>query len=85
MITLTPNGFITDEGGFDWIHHFHIETRPFCSSEWRVLLLDNHGSHLTYDFLKFCEDHRIIPFYLPPHMTHYLQPLDDVPFQQLKH
>ena len=56
MITLTPNGYITDEGGYDWIHHFEIETHPSTSWEYWLLLLDNHGSHLTYDFLHFCEE-----------------------------
>ena len=85
MITLTPNGYITDEGGYDWIHHFEIETHPSTSWEYWLLLLDNHGSHLTYDFLHFCEECQIIPYFLPPHMTHHLQPLDGIPFQQYKH
>ena len=85
MITLTTNGYITDEAAFNWIYHFNLETHPTCHTDYRVLLLDNHGSHLTYDFLKFCENQRIIPFYLLPHMTHHLQPLDGIPFQQLKH
>ena len=54
-------------------------------SRYRFLLLDNHGSHLTYDFLQYCQEHDIIVFTFPPHTTHLLQPLDGKPFQQLKH
>ena len=28
------------------------------------------------DFVQYCQDHKIIPLCLPPHSTHYLQPLD---------
>ena len=51
----------------------------------RLLLLDNHSSHLTYEFIKFADEHGIILFTLPPHTTHFLQPLDGLPFQVYKH
>jgi hypothetical protein len=51
----------------------------------RLLLMDGHGSHLTYDFLKFCEKLHIIPFCFVPHTTHIAQPLDGHPFQVYKH
>ena len=47
--------------------------------------MDNHGSHLTWDFLEFCEKHHIIAFCFPPHTTHLLQPLDGKDFQVYKH
>ena len=50
-----------------------------------MLLLDNHGSHLTYEFIKFADEHGIVLFTLPPHTTHFLQPLDGLPFQVYKH
>lgn len=48
-------------------------------------MLDNHGSHLTREFIQFAKDNQIILFPLPPHTTHFLQPLDNLPFQQYKH
>ncbi|KAF8251780.1 DDE-domain-containing protein, partial [Wilcoxina mikolae CBS 423.85] len=50
-----------------------------------LLLLDGYGSHCTKEFLDFCDDHYIIPFCLPPHTTHLLQPLDVVCFQPYKY
>ena len=47
--------------------------------------MDNHGSHLTINFIEYCEANRILPYCFPPHSTHMLQPLDGVPFQQYKH
>lgn len=47
--------------------------------------MDNHGSHLTYDFINYCEQNKILLYTLPPHTSHILQPLDGKPFQQYKH
>lgn len=37
------------------------------------------------EFLGYYEEHDIIPFGLPPHTTHLLQPLDVAVFQPMKH
>jgi hypothetical protein len=46
--------------------------------------MDNHGSHLTHEFLQFCDRHHIIAYCFIPHTTHICQPLDSRPFQVLK-
>ena len=51
----------------------------------RLLIVDSHGSHHTFQFIRYCDNNNIIPFGLPPHLTHLLQPLDVVVFQPLKH
>ena len=40
------------------------------------MILDRYASHVTFEFVQYCEDYKIIPLCLPPHSTHYLQPLD---------
>jgi hypothetical protein len=35
-----------------------------------------YGSHLTYEFMRFCEKQKIIVFFLLPHTSHILQLLD---------
>jgi len=47
--------------------------------------MDNHGSHLTYEFIEYCEKNRILLYSFPPHAIHFLQPLDGKPFKQYKH
>jgi len=42
----------------------------------RLLIMDGHSSHVSWEFLDYCLTHDIIPFCLPPHSTHLLQPLD---------
>jgi hypothetical protein len=49
------------------------------------LVSDGFESHNDFEFIQYCWDERIIPFHLPPHTTHLLQPLDVVCFQPLKH
>ena len=38
--------------------------------------MDGHSSHVSWQFLDYCLRKDIIPFCLPPHSTHLLQPLD---------
>lgn len=47
--------------------------------------MDGHGSHHTFEFLKFCcEDHKIKAVGMPPYTIHRLQPLDVCVFQPLE-
>ena len=39
-------------------------------------MVDGHASHISTEFIKFCNEKKIIPLCLPPHTTHLLQPLD---------
>ena len=52
--------------------------------EHRLLLFDGHRSHLTAEFLEYCDQARIIPFAFIPHTTHVAQPLDGKPFLTYK-
>ena len=50
-----------------------------------MLLLDGHTSHVyNKEFIKIMKDNNIIPFCLPSHTTHWLQPLDKSFFKSLK-
>ncbi|KJZ69918.1 hypothetical protein HIM_10703 [Hirsutella minnesotensis 3608] len=85
VIRPTPTGYTNDEISLEWIQHFDKHTE-ICRRGWkRLLILDGHGSHHTKEFIEYCDRHDIIPFGLPPNLTHLLQPLDVVVFQPLKH
>ena len=45
-----------------------------------MLLFDGHSSHLTLEFLDFCERQDILSVCFSPHTTHLVQPLDGKPF-----
>jgi hypothetical protein len=78
----SQNGFITDEIAYEWIQHFNLFTGP--TKDWRLLYLDNHISHLTIEFIQYCQDQHIQIVAFPAHCTHLIQPLDGIPFQQYK-
>lgn len=84
-ISVSPTGYSNDEVSLGWIKHFQLHTAPLTVGQKRLLILDGHGSHHASEFIQYYNDHDIVPFGLPPHLTHILQPLDVVVFQPLKH
>jgi uncharacterized protein YndB with AHSA1/START domain len=61
-----------------WLTHiFQEETKKARNgTDWRLLILDGHGSHVTMRFIDFYAKHRILLCIYPPHSTHWFQPLD---------
>jgi hypothetical protein len=62
---------------------FNRHTTAKARRGWRLLILDGHGSHITAEFIDFCDTNRILLAIFPPHSTHSLQPLDVVLFSPL--
>jgi hypothetical protein len=86
FVTSTPTGWSNDDVGLAWLEQvFDRCTREKArlGRDWRLLIVDGHGSHLTKDFIDYCDDHRILLAVLPPHSTQTLQPLDVVMFKPL--
>ncbi|SPO30868.1 related to transposase [Ustilago trichophora] len=73
----TDNGWTSHALGLEWLETiFEPETRPSTPSTWRLLIIDGHKSHTSEPFLDLCWNRNIIPFLLPAHATHVMQPLD---------
>lgn len=83
LLAVSKSGYNDDVLALQWLKY--VELHTWSIRRKRLLLLDGHGSHCTYEFIEFCDQHDIIPFYLPPHSTHLLQPLDLMVFQPYKH
>ncbi|KNG52820.1 pogo transposable [Stemphylium lycopersici] len=80
----SPSGWSNDDLGLAWLEQvFNRYTTAKARQRWRLLILDGHGSHITKDFLNFCDANRILLAIFPPHSTHSLQPLDVVLFSPL--
>lgn len=62
---------------------FDRQTKDKAKRDYRLLLLDGHGSHVTPSFIDYCHSHRILLAVLPPHSSHRLQPLDVGMFKPL--
>jgi hypothetical protein len=85
LVGVSETGYSNDELSMDWLKHFDRFSARRCLGAHRLLLLDGYGSHCTKEFIDYCDEHKIIPFCLPPHTSHLLQPLDVVVFQPYKH
>jgi hypothetical protein len=84
VITTTPNGWTDNQTGLDWLKHFDRCTANRSVGSYRLLILDGHESHQSFNFERYCKDNKIIPLYMPPHSSHLLQPLDVGCFGPLK-
>jgi hypothetical protein len=63
--------------GLAWLEQvFERFTKQKARCGYRLLILDGHSSHLTSDFINFCNSNQILLAIFPPHATHSLQPLD---------
>ena len=77
VFSFIDNGWTRDYVGLRWLKtHFDIFAPPSKLGNKRLLLCDNHSSHVTYEFLEFCLEKNIILFFFPSNATHILQPLD---------
>ncbi len=76
LIKTSENGFISDEIAIDWLKHFIDHTNFNSLSEWKLLLMDQHGSHCTSEFVRLANDHHIRSFSFISHLTHCMQSLD---------
>jgi hypothetical protein len=83
-IHTSTNGWTTNEIGLDWIKHFNLHTKARTQGVYRLLVLDGHESHHSDDFDTYCKENNIIPICMPPHSSHFLQPLDVGCFSPLK-
>lgn len=80
----STNGWTNNDIGLGWLQeHFLPLTAP-GAKDWRLLVLDGHGSHLTDEFLASCVVNRVFIVQLPAHSSHVTQPLDVGCFAPLK-
>uniref|UniRef100_A0A8H7K2Q4 HTH CENPB-type domain-containing protein n=2 Tax=Bionectria ochroleuca TaxID=29856 RepID=A0A8H7K2Q4_BIOOC len=65
-----------------------VNKEPFCIRTTprvtRLLLMDGFAAHEDPEFLWYCDMFDIVPFKLPSHMSHLMQPLDVGVFQHVK-
>jgi hypothetical protein len=84
FVSHSASGWSNNDLGLAWLQQvFERFTAAKARRQWRLLILDGHASHLTPDFLEYCEAKRIMVMVYPPHSTHSLQPLDVVLFSPL--
>ena len=82
----SPKGWTDNRLAMLWLETvFEPETASITAGLPRLLILDGHGSHITYEFARYCDEHDILLLCLPSHSTHLLQPLDVGLFSPYQH
>jgi DDE superfamily endonuclease/Tc5 transposase DNA-binding domain len=84
-VSTSESGYSNDIICFLWLQHWSRLNKRTQKGEYRMLIMDGYESHLSFQFVRYCEMEKVIVLRLPPHTTHFLQPLDVVIFQQWKH
>jgi hypothetical protein len=80
----TDKGYITNELWDSVVGHFLNTITPVMNGAEGLFLLDRHISHYTPRILRKLLENRIHSLFLPAHMTHFMQPLDDAVFGSFK-
>lgn len=74
----SPNGWTDDFLCLEWFEkvfipksaEHNITGKPIC------LVFDGHGSHTAFRMIELARENGVHLYVLPPHTTHYLQPLN---------
>jgi hypothetical protein len=82
--TADPTAWINDDIAVWWLNEIFLpQTKP-PGTQYRILLFDNHNSHLSGRFESECRKQRVITIPLPAHTSDVLQPLDLIMFSPIK-
>lgn len=81
--TVSMNGWTSNEIGLSWLNQVFLP-QTATDGPYRLLLVDGHKSHATFEFMWECFQNHVVVFYLLPHSSHVLQPLDLACFSPLK-
>eukprot|EP00918_Siedleckia_nematoides_P083664 GHVU01183379.1.p1 GENE.GHVU01183379.1~~GHVU01183379.1.p1 ORF type:complete len:552 (+),score=42.31 GHVU01183379.1:1207-2862(+) len=83
IFAVSHSGWIKAELFFRWCKHF-VRFSGASPTRKKLLIFDNHESHLHYDSIEYLKDNGVRVVTLPSHTTHKLQPLDVAVMYPLK-
>ena len=84
-VSCNSKGWTNNVHGLEWLKKcFEPATREKTDEEPRLLICDDHDSHISADFIRHCIANDIVLLLLPPHSSHLLQSLDVDIFFSLK-
>jgi hypothetical protein len=76
LVLLSESGFTTDQLTLRFLEWFITYTKAGPREQPKLLLMDNHGSHITPEFMLLARAINVIPFSFLAHLTHCMQPGD---------
>ena len=69
------SGWMVESTFIEWFKHFLKHAKP-TTDEPMMLLLDNHKTHLSIEFIDLAKENGVTVVTFPPHTSHKMQPLD---------
>ncbi len=79
------SGFISDKIALKFLKHYIKNSDVDSDAEWKLMLMNNHESHIIFEFIALANENHIRSFSLISHLTHCMQSLDVEIFQFYKH
>jgi hypothetical protein len=79
--------FISDKIALKFLKHYIKNSNDVDSdaTEWKLMLMNNHESHIIFEFIALTNENHIRSFSLIFHLTHCMQSLNVKIFQFYKH
>jgi hypothetical protein len=79
--------FTSDKIALKFLKHYikNLDDVDSDATEWKLMLMNNHESHIIFEFIALTNENHIRSFSLISHLTHCMQSLDVEIFQFYKH
>ena len=84
-ILTSPIDFTSDEIGLIYLKHYIENSDAGPNADWKLMLMNNYGSHIIFEFALLADENHIRSYPLILHLTHCMQSLDVAVFQSYKH
>ncbi len=84
-VMLFKSEFISNKIALKFLKHYIKNSDVDSDAEWKLMLINNHESHIILEFIALANENHIRSFSLISHLTHCMQSLDVVIFQFYKH
>lgn len=75
-IVFSESGFTFDKIVLEFLKHYVENSNVDPDADRKLMLMNNHGSHLIREFIALANDNHICPYSLISHLTHCMQLLD---------
>jgi len=83
-LVVKGKGYMTKELWPRIIKKFVDVIKTHDPQNWKFLIMDWLSSHMDIETMKICLENKILMVYIPPHTSHFLQPLDQMAFGLFK-
>jgi hypothetical protein len=77
--------FISNKIVLKFLRHYIKNSDVDSDAEWKLMLMNNHESHIIFEFIVFANENYIRSFSLISHLTYCMQSLNVKIFQLYKH